>query len=167
MRGSMLQYFNDRGGEKHGGKPLSWPGTQDGFPVRGPTRPLKQAEYEELPLVLAYYSRAFKLWLPADKAEFDEIQGRIANGWYMEKKRVDREVAEHSEPLVWLEWLQIYGEVPNAQHPDLAPSTPANPAPAQRRPAIVYDPFYDGETRPGTGRAAGSATHPFERYGSS
>lgn len=124
MPAGLLKYFNNRVAAKAGGGentadthagPLSWPGTELGFPVRGHVPLMKQHELSQLVHVCDYHSRLFRLWEPEDKALFDEIQDRIANGWYFEKRRKDTEVAEHLEPAVWLEWVQIYGEIPNSQ----------------------------------------------------
>jgi hypothetical protein len=116
-RGSMMKYFSDQGGDRHGG-PLHWPGTADGFPFRGDNIPnLKQHEMEQLPHVLDYKSRSFKLWDPADTAEFNLVMDRIVNGWYVQHKRYDNWVQEHLEYIVRLEWIQIYGESPNTKAP--------------------------------------------------
>ena len=55
-------------------------------------RNLKQREMEEMPLAMDYKSLLFKAWVPEEKANFDRIMDRIVNGWYMQHKRVDKEV---------------------------------------------------------------------------
>ena len=115
-KGSMKKYFADQGGNAHGGA-ISWPGTADGFPFRGPAPDFRQEEYQEIPLALDYHSRVFKLFDPAEKQQFDDVMDRIVNGWYMQHKRVDRWSDEHCGMIVWLEWVQIYGESPTGKHP--------------------------------------------------
>jgi hypothetical protein len=117
-RGSMQKFFADKGGNAHGGN-LNWPGTQDGFPVRGPAHNLKQDEFQDIPLALDFKSGVFRLWEPAEKQAFEEVMDRIVNGWYMQHKRVDRWCDEHTGMLVWLEWVQIYGETTAAKHPGM------------------------------------------------
>lgn len=114
----MLKFFADRGGADHGGD-LSWPGTADGFPVRGPVPNLKQEEYQDIPLALDFKSERFCLWVPEEKARFEIIMDRVINGWYMQHKRVDRWSDDHCGMVVWLEWAQIYGETAAAKHPGI------------------------------------------------
>lgn len=117
--GSMLKYFEDKGGaETEHGAPLHWPGTPSGFPYRGETAPLlKQKEVEEIDHALDYHSRLFRLWIPEEKEAFDAVMDRIVNGWYMQHRRTDREIPGEVAPAVWLEWVQIYGESPLGKHP--------------------------------------------------
>lgn len=117
--GSMMQFFRDRGGPntEHGNY-LFWPGTVDGFPVRSNQAPhLRQHELESLPLSLNFRSRMFRLWEPTDKRAFDQVMNCIINTWYREHKRYDTWVPEQQAYLVWLEWIQIYGEIPDAHVP--------------------------------------------------
>lgn len=115
--GSMLKFFQDRGGDDHGG-PLHWPGTPEGFPFRGQQIPQLQGdEAYNIPLALDYKSDLFKLWEPEDKARFDQVMDRIVNGWYMQHRRKDIEVDGQILPAVWLEWVQIYGESPKGKVP--------------------------------------------------
>lgn len=107
---SFQKYYGDRGGPSHGDLPLHWPGTMDGFPVRGQISPdLKQRETEDLPLTYDFKSRMFELWDPKQKQEFDEVNDRIINGWYRLLKRADNWDDENKHYRVWLEWGQIYG----------------------------------------------------------
>ena len=115
-RGSMAQFFSDKGGPEHGG-PLQWPGTPDGFPVRGPVQNVREEDAADVPLALEYRSRSFRLWDAGEHAAFDAVMQRIVNGWYMQHKRVDRWCDEHTGLLVWMEWVQIYGEVATDGHP--------------------------------------------------
>ena len=119
-KGSMKKYFTDRGGDQspHGGE-LSWPGTADGFPFRGQSANLRQEEYQDIPLALDYHSQVFKLFEPTEKVAFDAVMDRIVNGWYMQHNRVDRWSDEHFGMVVWLEWVQIYGEAATQKHPGM------------------------------------------------
>ena len=115
--GSMLKFFQDRGGPQteHKGY-LHWPGTADGFPFRGAVAPdLKQDEFQDIPLALDYHSERFLLWEPSEKFRFDKVMDHIVNGLYMQHKRIDRWSDEHCGLMVWLEWVQIYGETPSGQ----------------------------------------------------
>ena len=49
------------------------------------------------------------------RGDAELVQDRICNGWYVEKKRYDRWCEEHTGYLVWLEWLQVYGEATNGR----------------------------------------------------
>jgi hypothetical protein len=131
-KGSMQKYFADQGGQgsEHGGK-IHWPGTADGFPFRGPAPDLKQQEFADVPLALDYHSREFRLAVPDDKAEFDLVMDRIVNGWYMQHKRDDGR-DEGGGRIVWLEWVQIYGETPGTKHPGVGHGTTVNARPVIR-----------------------------------
>ena len=107
----MKKYFADRGGENHGGE-LHWPGTPGGFPFRGPVPDLKADELDNLPLVLDFHSQRFCVWNAQEHAEFNAVMDRITNGLYMQHKRFDRWSDEHGGFIIWLEWVQIYGEQP-------------------------------------------------------
>ncbi len=112
----MAKFFAERGGLDHGGD-LSWPGTADGFPVRGPVPDIRGDEFTDIPLALDYHSQRFCLWDVEEHKAFDGIMDKVSNGWYMQHKRIDRWSDEHCGLVVWLEWVQIYGEVANTKHP--------------------------------------------------
>lgn len=111
---SLRKFHNEMGGAQHGGAQLSWPGTPEGFPVinRSGQADLKQDEVESLDLRLDFKSKMFELWDSAQKAEFDDINDKIVNGWYLLQKRSDNWDDEHKHYRVWLEWSQIYGMIP-------------------------------------------------------
>ncbi len=116
--GSLLKFARDaRPGLDHGSGKLLWPGTADGFPVRveGPAPNLKQAEFDELRHVLDFHSEQFDLWVPEQKKRFDLIRDYIVNGLFMQSMRRDREMPEGIR--VWLEWVQVYGEIPQGKQP--------------------------------------------------
>jgi hypothetical protein len=112
---SIRKYHGEHGGPQHGGANLHWPGTMDGFPVAGPPNlfaDLKQNEVENLELQYDFKSKMFVLWDEKQKAEFDDINDKIVNGWYRLLKRSDHWDEENKHYRVWLEWFQIYGMLP-------------------------------------------------------
>lgn len=114
---TLKKYHRETGGPQHGGDRLFWPGTMDGFPAIGPpgATDLKKEEFENLDLRYDFKSKMFELWDVSQKAEFDDINDRIINGWYYLQRRSDHWDEEHKHYRVWLEWCQIYGMVPNAR----------------------------------------------------
>jgi hypothetical protein len=109
------KYFTEVAGPQHGGHKLHWPGTPEGFPVLaqpGVQPNLKQDELENIDFRLDFKSRLFELWDETQKAEFDDINDKIVNGWYMLQKRSDHWDDEHKHYRVWLEWCQVYGMIP-------------------------------------------------------
>lgn len=125
---SMRKFYEERGGPQHGG-PLAWPGTAEGFPVRGESADIRGDEINEIPLAMDYKSRIFKLWEPEEHAAFNDIMDRIINGWFMQHKRIDRWCDQHCGLLIWLEWVQIYGEIVTSKSPGAlnAPRHPQQP----------------------------------------
>lgn len=111
---SIKKYFGDLGGPAHGNDRLHWPGTADGYPVRGNSLPpdLKKDELDSIDLQLDFKSKMFELWDPAQKAEFDDVNDKIVNGWYLQQRRNDNWDDEHKHFRVWLEWAQVYGMLP-------------------------------------------------------
>lgn len=118
----------------HGGQ-LQWPGTSAGYPVRGDTIPnLKQEEFEQLPHVLDFHCKTFYLWVEKDQKEYQQLRDRIANEWFVEHHRKDQWIElptkvanpdgtettmQIPQLMVYLEWVQIYGEAPKGKHPGL------------------------------------------------
>jgi hypothetical protein len=78
---------------------------------------MRQEEMQQIALALDYKSQMFCLWKPDEKIAFDNVMDRIVNGWFMQHKREDTWDPEHNHYLVWLEWVQIYGETPIGKHP--------------------------------------------------
>ena len=120
------KYHFDEGGDEtpHNGK-LHWPGTVEGFPVRGTHAPdLKQFESDDIELHFDFRFKTFKLWEEEDRIAYQDVRDRAANGIY----RIDfihRNVDDHTRPSIYMEWVQIYGASPNANHrPDFASSHP-------------------------------------------
>jgi hypothetical protein len=111
--GLVEKFGAEQSTERHGG-PLTWPGTDAGFPIQGriPSSMLKQAEYEELDHKFTYHARWFEMWTAADASEYVYVQERVVNGWF---KVLDREKVY--DPIrrgyrIWLEWVQVYGVAP-------------------------------------------------------
>lgn len=116
--GSIFKYFGEQGGPNstHKGA-LHWPGTMDGFPFRGDQIPdLKADEIEDVPPVLDFHCGTFKLWIPEELEKYQEIRDRAANGWY-NIQFIHRDTSKHDQISVYLEWIQIYGELPNGKIP--------------------------------------------------
>ena len=111
---SIKKYYSDHGGPSHGNDRLHWPGTMDGYPVRGQGLPpdLKKEELENLDLQLDFKSKMFELWDPQQKAEFDDVNDKIVNGWYLLQRRNDNWDETNKHFRVWLEWAQVYGMLP-------------------------------------------------------
>jgi hypothetical protein len=110
---SIHKYYGEQGGF-NGADKLHWPGTLDGYPVksRGLPPDLKKEETENLELQLDFKSRMFELWDPEQKANFDDINDKIINGWYLQQRRTDNWDEEKKHFRVWLEWAQVYGMIP-------------------------------------------------------
>ena len=128
---STTKFFGE-GGPLHGGN-LQWPGTGAGFPVRGAVpADLKQEEFEEIGHVLDFKAAAFRLWVPAEHADYLTIMDRAANGWFSIKFCERHWQPEHESYLIWLEWVQVYGELPNGKRPPdvSSPITHGSPRPA-------------------------------------
>ena len=112
---STRKYFQEVSGPQHGGHRLHWPGTPEGFPVLAqPGTPpnLKQDELENIDFRMDFKSKMFELWDEKQKAEFDDINDKMVNGWYMLQKRADHWDEENKHFRVWLEWCQVYGMIP-------------------------------------------------------
>lgn len=112
---STRKYHGELGGAQHGGAKLHWPGTMDGFPVISPGNvfaDLKQDEADNIELQYDFKSKMFRLWDDKEKAEFDDVNDKIVNGWYRLLKRSDQWDDENKHFRVWLEWFQVYGMLP-------------------------------------------------------
>jgi len=114
----MRKYHGEMAGPQHGDSVLNWPGTMDGFPVLGPrgqVNDLKKEELDNLDLRFDFKSRMFELWEPDQKADFDDVNDKIVNGWYRLVKRSDNWDDEKKHFRVWMEWFQVYGMIPPRQ----------------------------------------------------
>lgn len=119
----LQKYHEIAGGPEHGGS-LHWPGTPDGFPVRGESVPLmRDQEAAALPVVMDYHAQMFRTWVADEYRQFLEVMDRCSNSWYGLRKRIDRWDEQHNGLHIWLEWVQVYNEVPHAKHPSEAAQT--------------------------------------------
>jgi hypothetical protein len=110
--GLLEKFGGEQSNERHG-SPLTWPGTDAGFPILGRVSgTMKQEEYEEIEHKFTYHARWFVMWEEADASEYMYVQERAVNGWF---KILDRE--KMYDPIkrgyrIWLEWIQVYGVAP-------------------------------------------------------
>lgn len=81
-------------------------------PVRGSTAMLKRDELDELEYVFDFKSKLFNLAEPDDKAMFDDVNDRLMSGLCVIRKRIDKWEAADPAPKIWLEWADVYREVP-------------------------------------------------------
>jgi hypothetical protein len=105
---SLHRFRQDRGPN---GEQLQFPGTVEGFPVVGPNRLLRDAEYEEIPYDLYYQARMFRLWESQDLIDFVAFNQRVVSGLWFQRARHDQWVPEKNHYCVWLEWVQVYGRI--------------------------------------------------------
>lgn len=114
MPGSLSKYWKDRSDAQ--GKELFWPGTIDGYPVRGEIPgAMRQEEFENIPLVYDAQAKYFNL--PDEMEEYLQVIDRAANGWYQlrHERVVQPYDPETQTEVVFLQWLEIHGEVPDAK----------------------------------------------------
>lgn len=114
---NLTKYRNDLGGPPHHGH-LAWPGNAQGLPIRTatplPGLLLRGDEVDESQLVVDYYCKLFNLGDEKDRMVFADIMDRVSNGWYTVQNRIDRWPDDAQYPQIWLEWCQVYGELPAA-----------------------------------------------------
>ena len=113
MHGSLKKYFSQS--TDGSGNKLYWPGTIDGYPVRGMPSLTTDREYSEIPVV--YDAKCAILELPADQARYEEIIDKCANGWFhLRHEKIDYDTAK-GVYRVFLQWLEIYGENTGVKSP--------------------------------------------------
>ncbi len=78
---------------------------------------LTKTEFEELSEQYDFKRKTFKLWEPADAAQYCDIRDRAANGWYQIVHITRQFMADYNDELVIMEWLQVYGELANGKRP--------------------------------------------------
>ena len=76
-----------------------------------------QAQFGDLMEPQDMYPPRFRVREFPGEERFDDIMDRIVNGWYQQHKRIDRWSDQHCGLVVWLEWVQIYGESPSGKNP--------------------------------------------------
>ena len=113
MIGSLSKYWKQNQDTR--GNQLHWPGTIDGYPVRGQATPVtSQNEFENIPLV--YDAKGKYFILPDDLTEYLDVIDRCANGWYqLRHERFLGFDPETKKETVFLQWLEIHGEIPDAK----------------------------------------------------
>jgi hypothetical protein len=112
----LLEKFGGEQGDRHPG-PLTWPGSDLGFPVIGRASPnLRQAEFEDIDHKLVYRAQEFRTWVEAEMADYCAIQERASNGWFRIRHCDRRQDPQARGLIIWLEWEQVYGILP----PELA-----------------------------------------------
>ena len=110
-RVSRRKFHNDK---LANGESLIWPGTPEGFPLRGKVIPhLKQEEYENLPLRFDFDCDWFDINDDDSRTKYKQVMDRIASGVYYLWKRHDLPDPATGKLRIWLEWLVITGELPN------------------------------------------------------
>lgn len=124
---SLWKYIDHPGGADHGGQ-LAWARSGDLPPLRKFNgSALTQAEVDAVEEMYDFHGRTFKLWDPQDLKDYNEIRDRCSNGWYQVVARSEQYVPEQLDWVVKLEWVQIYGEIPDGKMPGQHERSPAAP----------------------------------------
>lgn len=90
-----------------------WPGTADGFPVRGPHPGLlKQQEYERLVTQYNFHSEEFRTWEPGQLQRYNQVMDAIANGYWKLIRRLEAYDQNHGGWRFWVEYAEMYGAMP-------------------------------------------------------
>lgn len=109
MDSRLSKYFGTPNDSE--GNPLFW-GEPGNFPFRGANPPLlKGDEIDQIPLV--YDAKSALLELPRDQKRYDEIVDHCANGWW--QLRHEKFFERDDKILVFMAWLEIYGEIPKTK----------------------------------------------------
>jgi len=117
--GSLFKYFQERGGptSAHGG-PIQWVPNGEFPPLRGVNQiALTAAEVDAIEQIADFHCKQFDLWDPEQLKAYEEIQDRAANGWYLISFIARNYVPEHNGMRIYVEWSQIYGEIPRGKVP--------------------------------------------------
>lgn len=113
--GSILKFLNEQG-EEHGGL-LHWTASADSYPFRGEEIPhLKGDEIDEIPTSLDFHCATFDLTVPEQLKKYISIRDRAANGWF-HIHHIHRFLDDPTRVSVYVEWYQIYGELPDGRIP--------------------------------------------------
>lgn len=125
---SLRDFFrvSEREAPDHGGPLYFNQRLLGGVPLRSQALPtLTQEEVDEVPIRPVARVDLFDLSIPEKLEEYTLIRHRIANGWYVEKYVERHFNPEKQHMLVYLEWYQLYGDVPTHLQSD--PSRPRLP----------------------------------------
>lgn len=101
-----LRRFQSQSGSGHPG-PLSWD-VSDDVPVLNSPNMATRQEVENSQFVYYFSSARWRMWVPAEKEEFDGIMDHITNQWYVQTFRHNVWVEAEQSMVVWLEWYQPY-----------------------------------------------------------
>ena len=114
MHSRSQKYFGEQD-PRHGSQ-LQWPGAQ-GLPFRGDAVPnVKQEELEQLPVVGEAFQQTFDLTDEEQAKSYRWVRDRIRNGMftqdYVHREHILDEDKNELRTLVYLEWTQLYVQVP-------------------------------------------------------
>ena len=112
--GSFFKHINEQDENSHGGK-LYWGGGIAGgnVPFRGAYAPtLTKEELEnQVSVVKDFHCDLFELSNPEHMQRYQNVMDRVVGGWY-HIIYIDRKlVAEQKTAIVYIEWVQRYGEL--------------------------------------------------------
>jgi hypothetical protein len=111
---SPQRKFRGEQDDRHGG-PLHWPGI-NGIPVRGELPqgvPLSLEDvHRAAPFVSDFRCQTFDLRDEKQREDYRWVYDRICNGLFFEKKRIDTQPDDSGYPVVYLEWTQMYYQIP-------------------------------------------------------
>jgi hypothetical protein len=108
-------YFNkdNRGPEQ------VWPGkTIDGYSFVGNHAPyMKQEEYENIPVKADAHTRLLDLFKEEDLKFYNDIVDQCAKKKSVIRKEMEPQHQPEGQWLLLLQWLDIYGYMPESQNP--------------------------------------------------
>tara|TARA_A100001015_G_C14775225_1_gene626907 strand:+ start:172 stop:582 length:411 start_codon:yes stop_codon:yes gene_type:complete len=118
MTSRSQKYYGEQD-PRHGSQ-LQWPGAQ-GLPFRGDAVPnVKQEELEKLPVVGEAFQQTFDLTDEEQAKSYRWVRDRIRNGMftqdYVHREHILDEDKNELRTLVYLEWTQLYVQVPHNSH---------------------------------------------------
>lgn len=101
---------------------LQWVPGEDRPPLRNMSKNLltRQELDENIAEAFDFHRERFRMWVPEEVEKYCEIRDRAANGWYqiihLERTSVQQPNGE-TEQIIFIEWLQVYGEEINGKRP--------------------------------------------------
>lgn len=118
---SLLKYFGQQGAE-HGGV-LKWLPTSEGLPpLRNyPGSAITRQELDNVETVADFHCRWFDLNNEEDRQAYVEVRDRGLSGLYI-MLHIDR--TQFDKGRIYVEWSQVYGEVPNVRIPGIRQEHP-------------------------------------------
>lgn len=95
---------------------VTWVHNVDTLPFRGDalkSQLLSKQQLEYAVETYDFHALTFRMWVPDDAARYEQINDRIAVGWYR-LVHVERHWnSEHMAPAIYLEWIEQYNELPH------------------------------------------------------